>query len=42
MERSEAKADRNMARLSLLLPLWETCPLRIDGPDLLVAGARPA
>jgi len=31
-----------MARLSLLLPPWETCSPRIDEPDLLVTGARPA
>ena len=41
-ERSEAKADRNMARLSLLLPAWETCSPLMEEPDLLVAGARPA
>ena len=38
----EAKADRNMARLSLLLPPWETCSPLMEEPDLLVTGARPA
>ena len=40
--RSEAKADRNMARLSLLLPPWETCSPLMEESDLLVTGARPA
>ena len=32
---------RNMARLSRLLPAWETCsPLMVE-PDLLGTGARP-
>ena len=38
----EAKADRNMALLSLLFPAWETCSPLIEDPDLLVTGARPA
>ena len=31
-----------MARLSLLLPPWETCSPLMEEPDLLVTGARPA
>ena len=31
-----------MARLSLLLPPWETCSPLMEDPDLLVTGARPA
>lgn len=41
-ERSEATAEGSMARLSLLLPPWETCSPLIEEPDLLVTGARPA
>ncbi len=37
----EAKAEPNMARLSLLLPAWETLSPLIEDPDLLVTGARP-
>ncbi len=38
---SKAKAGRNIAFLSLLLPAWETCSPSIKAPDLLVTGARP-
>ena len=38
----EAKAEPNMALLSLLFPAWETCSPLIEDPDLLVTGARPA
>ena len=38
----EAKAEPNMALLSLLFPAWEMCSPLIEVPDLLVAGARPA
>ena len=31
-----------MARLSCLLPLWETCSPLMEEPDLVVTGARPA
>ena len=31
-----------MARLSLLLPAWETCSPLMEEPDLLVAGASAA
>ena len=31
-----------MARLSLLLPPWETCSPRIDEPERCVTGASPA
>ena len=31
-----------MARLSLLLPPWETCSPRIDEPERRVTGASPA
>ena len=33
--------DRNMARLRLLLPAWETYSSLMEEPDLLVTGARP-
>ena len=36
------RAEANMARLSLLLPPWETCSPLMEEPDLLVTGARPA
>ena len=31
-----------MARLSLLLPAWETCSPLMEEPDLLVTGASAA
>lgn len=41
-ERSDAKAERNKARLRRLLPVWDTVSDRIEVPDCLVLGVSPA
>lgn len=41
-ERSEAKADGNIALLSRFLPAWETYSPRMEDPDLRVTGVSPA